>query len=223
MRDSGTRIQVWDGPIRIFHWVLVAAIAVAWFSAEQGSDGFTVHRWAGYTILTLLVFRLLWGLVGSETARFSDFVRGPRTVLNYLRNWHRGAHASTLGHNPLGALAILAMLALIAVQAVTGLFADDDVLLSGPFAGLVDGDTRSLLTTWHNVVFDGLLLLIALHIVVMGIYRVVRGENLVKPMITGYRVDETGAKPPWIAPLSRALLVLAISVALVAGGIAWFG
>lgn len=223
MRGSGTRIQVWDGPVRIFHWALVAAIAVAWLSAEQGSDGFTPHRWAGYTILTLLVFRLLWGLVGSETARFSDFVRGPRAVLDYLRDWRRGGSASTPGHNPLGALAILAMLALIAVQAVTGLFADDDVLLSGPFAGLVDGDTRSLLTTWHNVVFDGLLLLIALHIVVMGIYRVVRGENLVKPMITGYRVDETGAKQPWIAPLSRALLVLAISVAVVAGGIAWFG
>lgn len=223
MQDSGRRICVWDWPIRIFHWALVVAIAIAWLSAERGSEGFTHHQWAGYTILTLLIFRVLWGLVGSETARFSDFVRGPRAVLEYLRNWHRGGRAATVGHNPLGALAILAMLALVAVQAVTGLFADDDILHSGPFSGLVDGSTRRMLTVWHTTLFDWLLVLIGLHIVAMVLYRVVRGENLVKPMITGYRDAEADRAQPWIAPLVRALVVLAVSVALVAGGLAWFG
>ena len=215
-------VHVWDWPVRLFHWGLVAALAVAWYSAEQGLDGFTLHKWAGYTILVLLVFRLLWGLVGSETARFSDFVRGPATTLNYLRGWLRGDKGPTLGHNPLGGLAILAMFGLIAFQAVSGLFADDDILVSGPFSSLVDGSTRRALTGWHKANFDWVLLVIGLHLLALLLYRLVRRERLVKAMITGYKEGVEGPAP-WMAPLWRAVLLLAVSVALVAGAIAFFG
>ena len=130
------KIRIWDVPTRLFHWTLVGLIGFSWWSAEE--EHLDWHLWSGLAILSLLIFRLLWGLVGSSTARFANFVRGPKSILAYLKDmkgWR------PIGHSPLGALSVLAMLAAIAVQVGLGLFAiDKDGLYEGPLAYLVSLD-----------------------------------------------------------------------------------
>jgi cytochrome b len=213
MNRDAPRVKVWDLPVRLFHWLLVAAFALSWYSGEQGLEWVDIHIWSGYTIITLVGFRILWGLAGSETARFTDFLRGPRRVLAYLRGWLRGEEHA-LGHNPAGGWMVLVMLVLLLGQGITGLFATDDIFFDGPLGGWVSGDTQSWLTGWHKTLFDILLGLIALHIVAVVLYRLVRREDLVRPMVTGYKQEV--ARQPVMAPLLRAAVLLA----LVAGSLA---
>ncbi|MGM0411704.1 MAG: cytochrome b/b6 domain-containing protein [Pseudomonadota bacterium] len=213
MTPDAHRVKVWDLPVRLFHWLLVAAFALSWYSGEQGLEWVNIHVWSGYTIITLVGFRVLWGLAGSETARFSGFLQGPRAVLTYLRGWLRG-EGHTLGHNPAGGWMVLVMLVLLLAQGLTGLFATDDIFFDGPLGGWVGSSTQSWLTGWHKTIFDMLLVLVALHIVAIVVYRLVRREDLVRPMITGYKREE--ARQPAMAPLVRAAVLLA----LVAGALA---
>jgi cytochrome b len=200
---------VWDLPTRLFHWLLVALIAFSWWSAEEGK--LDLHLWSGLAVLTLLVFRLLWGLFGSSTARFAKFVPGPPAVFAYLRDmkgW-RG-----IGHSPLGALSVLALLAAIAVQVGLGLFAaDDDGLNEGPLTHLVSLDLAEELADLHEDFFDVLLILIAIHVAAIVFYRLVLGKKLVGPMVTG-----KAALDPDVAPMKpgkwwAALLCLAAAIA----------
>ncbi len=214
---SGTErsVYVWDLPVRLVHWGLVVAVAVSWYSAEQGLSGWDVHRWSGYALLTLILFRLLWGLWGSETARFSDFLVGPRAVARYLRGWW---HASpSRGHNPIGGWAVVVLLLALLVQGVSGLFATDDILLTGPLAGWVSSDLQGRLSSLHTSLFNVITVLVALHVLAIAVYRLVRGERLVRAMVTGRKYD--GWRAPWIAPLSRAALLAAAAAALLAGAI----
>lgn len=165
------RQPVWDLPIRLVHWVLAALIAFSWWSAEYNHTDW--HIWSGIMILTLLVFRLLWGFFGSSTARFASFVPGPAQLMRYLRGDWTG-----MGHTPLGALSVLALFAVVAVQVGLGLFnEDEDGLYAGPLAALVSTDTsdrvRGLHATWFYVVLG----VIALHIAAILFYRVARGEK----------------------------------------------
>ena len=142
------KVAIWDVPTRLFHWTLAALIAFSWWSAEYHHDD--LHIWSGLAVLTLLIFRLLWGVVGSSTARFATFVRGPRAVLAYLRGGWRG-----IGHNPLGALSVLALLGLVAVQTGLGLIAsDEDGLMEGPLAGLVSLDASGSARDLHEDLFN---------------------------------------------------------------------
>ena len=213
MRSDIPRVKVWDLPVRLFHWLLVAAFALSWYSSEQGLEWVNIHVWSGYTVITLVGFRILWGLVGSETARFSSFLYGPGAVLAYLRGWFRG-EGHTLGHNPVGGWMVLVMLLLLLAQGTTGLFATDDIFFDGPLGGWVGGSTQSWLTGWHKTTFDILLVLVAVHIAAIIIYRLVRGENLLRPMITGYKVEE--ARSPVMAPLRRAVVLLVLVAATLA-------
>ena len=203
------KAPVWDLPTRLFHWLLTLLIAFSWWSAEEGELDW--HIWSGLSILTLLAFRLLWGLFGSSTARFANFVRGPGAVLAYLRDM-RGWRG--VGHSPLGALSILALLAAVAVQVGLGLFAtDDDGLHEGPLARLVSLDLSEALTDLHEDFFDVLLILIVLHVAAIAFYRLVMGKKLLGPMLTGKAVLDPQSEPMRPAKGWAALLCLIAAIA----------
>lgn len=186
------KAYVWDLPTRIFHWSLTLLIC---FSLYTGFNGGFVemdyHMLSGYSILTLVAFRVLWGLVGSHNARFSNFIKGPSTIIRYAKAIGTPSGKPVIGHNPLGALSIVAILIALAVQAGTGLFANDDIMLEGPLVHLVSHDTSRRLTGLHKLNVWIVATLAGLHIAAIIYYHVVRKENLVMPMITG-RKDVDG-------------------------------
>jgi cytochrome b len=126
------RVFVWDSPTRLFHWLLVISVIISFVTGNIGGNAMQYHEWGGFAILALLLFRLVWGLVGSRKSRFVTFVYGPSAVISYARALHRRNSAHYLGHNPLGGWSIIALLFTLLVQAVTGLFANDDILTEGP-------------------------------------------------------------------------------------------
>lgn len=209
---------VWDLPIRLFHWTLAALIAFSWWSAEEGHLDW--HLYSGLGILSLLVFRILWGFFGSSTARFANFVRGPAAVGAYLKNplsWR------VAGHNPLGALSVLALLGAVGAQAVMGLFAsDDDGLFEGPLAGLVSIDTSELVTEIHEAFFNFIVALIVLHVGAIIFFKL-RGKPLLGAMIGGKGVLPDGAEPMrpgkwWVALLCLVIAIVAVRALIALGG-----
>ena len=204
---SGDKQPVWDLPVRLIHWGLAGLIAFSWWSVEYHHTDW--HIWSGIMILTLLVFRLLWGLFGSSTARFSSFVRGPKSVAAYLRGEWSG-----IGHTPLGAVSVLALFLGVAVQVGLGLFnEDEDGLYAGPLAQLVGVDTTDRIRGLHETWFYVVLGLIVLHIAAILYYRVVSGKKLTKPMITGKAALAPGAEPMRPGKWWVALLCLAAAFA----------
>jgi len=200
--------RVWDLPVRLTHWLLAALIAFSWWSVKN--DHTDWHIWSGIAILTLLLFRLMWGFVGSSTARFASFVRGPRQVVRYLRGDWRG-----IGHTPLGALSIVALFLVTAIQVSLGLFnEDDDGLFAGPLANLVSPDTTDKIRDLHETNFYILLGLIGLHVAAIIYFRVVRGKKLTKPMITGRAATDPAAEPMRAGKWWVALLCLAVALAI---------
>jgi len=176
--------RIWDLPVRLFHWLLVALIAFSWWSGEN--HDMERHRQSGYAILFLLVFRLFWGFAGSRTARFAQFVRSPAVVLAYIRTM--GARSGRLsdGHNPLGGWSVVAMLGVLVAMVVAGLFTVDiDGLESGPLADWISFDQGRTAAELHEAIFSAILVLVALHIAAIAFYRLVKRQNLVRPMITG--------------------------------------
>jgi cytochrome b len=216
--DTAVAAPVWDLPIRLFHWTLAALIAFSWWTSE--TDHVDWHIYSGLGILTLLLFRLLWGIFGSSTARFSSFVKGPGTVLRYLRDrstW-RGP-----GHNPLGALSVIALLSLIFVQVALGLIlTDEDGITQGPLANFVSFDVSETAHELHEALFYILLGIIALHVLAIAYYRVVRNKRLIAPMITGKAFLEPGAEPYRAGKWWVALICLAAALALTRWTIAGF-
>lgn len=176
---------MWDLPIRLVHWTIAALIPFSWWSIHNQHTDW--HIWSGAAILTLLIFRLLWGFFGSSTARFAGFVRGPRAVGEYLRGRWTG-----IGHNPLGAISVVAMFVALSVQVGLGLIAEDeDGIMTGPLYRLVSIDTSDRARELHELGFNIILGLIALHIGAILFYRV-RGTRLTKAMITGRAAADAG-------------------------------
>ena len=209
--QSDERPRIWDVPTRAFHWTLAVLVAWEWASAHLGHGLMRYHMWGGYAVLTLILFRLSWGFVGSHTARFAHFLRSPRRTWEYIKSWRRGA-PDVHGHNPLGGWAVVAFLVSLIVQVGTGLFATDDVLTAGPLNQLVGSRMGDWLTTVHKWNFDVLLALIATHVSAVILHRVIAGHDLVRPMITG-RAARPVANPipshafarPWVGILALAL------------------
>jgi cytochrome b len=212
-RSPEGRTPVWDAPTRLFHWFLVLLIAFSWWSAEERRIDW--HRYSGYTILALLVFRIVWGFAGSSTARFSGFVRSPAATLRYVR----GAERPALGHNPLGAWSVLAMLGLLMLQVGLGLFAVDiDGFESGPLSDRVSFEAGRLAAGWHHLGFNALLALIALHVAAIAAHLLFGRRNLVAPMITGAR--RGGDEEPMRRGSPVALAVAVALAAMVAWAVA---
>lgn len=174
-------IRVWDLPIRLFHWLLVACIIGSLVSIHLLDSAVELHAYFGYCILTLLIFRVIWGFVGSRHARFASFMPNRQSILNYLQ----GKSPRFLGHNPIGALSVFALLFVLSMQAVTGLFVDDEIAFQGPFAKYVPNAVVSFLSEIHEGNQVVIYVLITIHILAIGYYKKFKGENLVKPMITG--------------------------------------
>jgi cytochrome b len=210
-------VDVWDWPVRLVHWLLVLLIATSWITSEVGGNAMTYHMWSGYSILSLVVFRIVWGFVGSRHARFGSFVKGPGAVVRYAGGLMREPQSRFLGHNPLGGWSVVLMLAAVAVQATTGLFANDEIFTEGPLASRVSADTSGLLTTIHRYNFYVLLTLIGLHLAAILFYLLVKRENLIGAMFTGRKYVEPGTEVH--APMASAWLAIVIG-ALVAGMVA---
>lgn len=210
------RIRIWDGPTRLFHWLLVALIAAAWWTAEEGD--LIWHYRIGLTVLILIAFRLIWGLIGSSTARFAGFVKGPRTILAYLR----GASPYKVGHNPLGALSVLALIGMVAAVTGLGLIAtDEDGIAPGPLSHLVSFETAGAAHELHEDAFDLLLILVAIHVAAILYYWLFKRDNLIGPMLSGSRDAPAGTEPMRPAPQWRAALALILAIGL--GWWVWSG
>ena len=211
--------RTWDLPVRLFHWLLVALLGFSWWSGKQHEMDW--HRLSGYCILALLVFRFYWGFAGGRTARFAQFLRGPRTVATYVRSLAKGPYCGALGHNPIGGWSVVLMLATLLVMVVAGLFAVDvDGLESGPLSDYVTFELGRVAAEVHGLVFNVLLGLVVLHMLGVLFYLVRFRNNLISPMITGRRrahdgeaVQHLGASA-WKAVLGIILAVLsAVAVA----------
>ena len=209
-------VKLWDLPIRLVHWALVVLLPWLWWTAENGD--IDTHLKLGMVMLMLVVFRILWGLFGSSTARFGHFVRGPTTVARYLRGLFGKEGEPIVGHNPLGALSVVALLLLLAAQVGLGLIAQDtDGLYSGPLNYLVDYDTAEAAREWHELGFNVILGVVVIHVLAVFFYLAVKRDNLVAPMITGRKRYNGAVAAPAMAPLWR----LAVCVALALGGGWW--
>ncbi|HEV2748640.1 MAG TPA: cytochrome b/b6 domain-containing protein [Allosphingosinicella sp.] len=220
--DTDPGAPVWDLPVRLFHWPIVALLGLSWWSAKANFD--RVHFWSGHALLFLLIFRILWGFAGSSTARFAEFVRGPAAVAAYLRHGRQDA----AGHTPLGALSILAMLLALLVQIASGLIQlDEEDFVEGPLSGLVSYDTAVLAHNVHEANFNILLGLIGLHLLAVGYYHLVRGRSLVRPMVTGRAVLPEGMVAMTPAAKGRfpacAAAAFVLAAAIVAAGQALAG
>lgn len=192
------RVAVWDLPVRIFHWLLLVLVAFSWWSGKAGGNAMQYHLWSGSAILTLIFFRITWGFCGSSSARFAQFLRGPGAVMRYLRTLPERRSGGHLGHNPLGGWSVLLLLACLSVQAASGLFANDDIATEGPLAGLIRKSTSDFLSTVHAYNFYVLLALVTVHVWAVLFYLFYKSDNLIAPMLTGYkwrRPDETAQTP----------------------------
>lgn len=179
------RIKLWDLPTRLFHWLLATLVIAAIITAKIGGNAIEWHGKIGLSVVSLLAFRIVWGFAGSTYARFSSFLPTPAKIRAYLRgNWFG------VGHNPLGALSVLGLLALLTIQVGTGLFANDDIAFSGPLISLIGKDLSDRLTGIHALASNVLIALIALHLAAIAFYAHVKKDNLIKPMLSGWKEIE---------------------------------
>lgn len=209
---TSSSVTIWDVPTRLLHWSFVACFGVSWWSAEYRL--MDVHRYSGYVLLGLLVFRVYWGIFGSSSARFAQFIRGPKAVIDYVRR--TSGAVSSPGHNPIGGWSVVAMLTLMLAQVVLGLFVTDiDGLESGPLSYLVSFETSRVLAEAHEIVFNTLLVFTALHVIAVLFYLFAKRTNLITPMVTGRAASASTDQRVAFASLWRALpgiVIAAIAV-----------
>jgi cytochrome b len=205
-------VRVWDLPTRSFHWLLAGCVVFSVVSAKIGGNAMVWHFRSGYVVFTLLVFRIVWGLVGGHWSRFTSFVFAPSTTLRYLRGQTRPDEQLDVGHNPLGALSVFGLLAVLSAQVATGLFADDEISNTGPLIKFVSGATSSLLTGWHKTAGQALVIgLVLLHLGAIAFYFLKKGQNLVGPMLSGDKLLQAGVPASADTPRSRALALLLVA------------
>jgi cytochrome b len=204
---------IWDLPLRIFHWLFALTVLGSWYTSEQGSDLIEYHMQLGYFAIGLLIFRVTWGIVGPKHARFSQFVPSISTLIKYIRGIKQNKTYHSPGHNPLGSLMVILMIVLITLQAVSGLFINDDVFSSGPYYGSIEPSTEKVMSFLHHNLFNVMIIAIFLHLIAIAYYWKIRKENLILPMITGKKdaavVKKTDA-------ISSSLIPLAILIAIAA-------
>ncbi|NVE95008.1 cytochrome b/b6 domain-containing protein [Altererythrobacter lutimaris] len=207
-------IRVWDWPVRLCHWSMALAILALWWTAENGEMGW--HMRVGVFLLFVLAFRIVWGLLGTRTARFASFVKGPIGIWRYVtgRTGHDG-----VGHNPLGALSVIALLGILLTQVTLGLFAGDPFDgATGPLNDKVGVMTADWMTDWHETLFDGIQALVTLHIAAIAYFWIAKRNNLVSPMLTGNR-ELPNEQAEGIE--SASLLNLVICLGLACGLATW--
>ena len=220
MNDQQTTVRVWDLPTRAFHWVLAACVLASIATAWTGGNAMVWHLRLGYAAGTLLLFRLVWGVVGGHWSRFASFVYAPTTVWRYLRGASRPDEHHDVGHSPLGALSVFAVLGLLVLQVATGLFADDEISNTGPLSRFVSGATSLALTKWHKGYGQWLIVvLIALHVGAILYHLTAKRRNLIGPMLTGDKQLVALAPQSVDSVKSRALAAALLVVC--AGLVGW--
>lgn len=208
-------MRVWDGPVRLFHWALVVLLALSWASVEILND-MRVHMLAGQAMLALLLFRLVWGIIGSETARFSHFLGNPFAAVTHLRHLHRREPDIQVGHNAAGGWMVLVMLLVLFAQVATGLFANnEDSFVEGPLSRLVGSEWGAWALKQHHRLFTVIQVVVALHILAILTYALLKRHDLVRPMITGKKRLPAATKQPRMRSPWLALAILAGCAAVV--------
>jgi cytochrome b len=208
------KIVIWDVATRLFHWLTAALVLAAYVTWRL--NWMDWHALAGYAVLALVLFRLLWGFFGSQTARFSHFLVSPRTALRYLAHALRREPDCQVGHNPAGGWMVLLLLALLLGETLTGLYINNDVADEGPLTELVPARLANIITDLHDIFWQVLLAAVVLHIAAVMVYWAVKRQNLVLPMIGGRKMLPPGTAPPVMAPRLRALLLFCFGVLLTA-------
>jgi cytochrome b len=194
-RDKTETLKVWDLPTRLFHWSLLTLIVACWWTSTENGD-MDWHMRCGYAVLALLLFRLIWGVLGSTTARFSHFVTSPRAVIEYFADLRNNDNVPHVGHNPAGGWMVLVLLGMVLLISTSGLFANDDMMSEGPLAHHVGENMSDLVTAWHEKGFYALLAMVAMHLAAIALYLLVKKENLVRPMLTGIKHLPQGSNAP---------------------------
>lgn len=216
---SNSRKLIWDIPTRLFHWAIVITLCYSWYSMEI-EENLDRHFLSGYVALGLILFRIIWGFVGSRYARFASFAYKPSEINTYAKSLFARDSEQHAGHNPMGGLSVFALLLVILIQATTGMFTDDEYYYFAPLNQFVSPDTASTITQFHGTNAKFILGLALLHIVAILFYRFYKRHKLVLAMITGRKHDEQDdfeAIPGSRLPLAIALaaVVAAIVYALV--------
>lgn len=213
-------VKAWDVPTRLFHWLLVVLIACSYLSYKFGDVMMQWHMLNGYAILTLVIYRLLWGVIGSSTARFRDFIKGPGAVFSYLKALFSKEPQKFLGHNPAGGLMVVALLLLILGQGTMGLFSSDDIMVEGPLVHKVSSSWVSTASSFHRIGFWVIVGFVSLHVFAAFFYLLVKKENLIRPMVTGLKERKFVPENVSLREVSPliALMLLAVVAALL-----WFG
>jgi cytochrome b len=220
MKEALTPVRVWDLPTRAFHWTLALCVIASITSAYIGGNAMVWHFRLGYTVFALLMFRILWGLIGGHWSRFANFVYAPATTFRYLRGASLPHEHHDVGHNPLGAFSVFGLLVLLAAQVGTGLFADDEISNSGPLIKFVSGATSLSLTKWHRNIGQWVIIaLIVLHVAAILYYLLRKKQNLVRPMVTGDK--HLVAAAPSSVDNVRSRVVAVVLVAACAFAVAW--
>ncbi len=212
-------VRVWDLPVRLFHWALVVLLVAQVVTGTLGGSRFLVwHMRGGYAVLALVLFRVLWGFAGSEHARFGSFVRGPSAVGRYARSLVRPPHHPHAGHNPLGGWMVVLLLVLLLVQAVLGLFSNDDVATDGPWTKFITKDLSDVLSSRHRKLAWVIVALAGVHVAAVLYYLVALKQNLVMPMLTGVK-----RVPQALAPhLGRASGIRAAAILVACSALVWW-
>ena len=205
-------VRVWDLPTRTFHWLLAACVIGSVISAKIGGNAMLWHFRLGYVVFTLILFRLIWGVVGGRWSRFASFLYAPATTLRYLRGQGRPGEHLDVGHNPLGAFSVFGLLAVLAAQVGSGLFAEDDVSNIGPLNKFVSGATSEWLTHWHRRYGQWLVItLVLLHVAAIVFYLLRKRQNLVRPMLTGDKPLGHGVPASADGAANRVLAALLVA------------
>ena len=214
------RRLVWDLPLRLFHWLFAASIIACWGTAKLGFSYMQWHIWLGYEVMGLLVFRLIWGFLGTRHARFTEFLKGPSAIVAYNRSLlGKAPPVHSVGHNPMGGLMVLLMLMLVGLQVYSGLFSSDDIAWSGPYNGVVSGAMAQRLTGLHHANFNFIWAAMGLHVAAILYYTFVKRERLVSAMVTGWKAHDL--VPADQAIDNSALWRAAIAIAISAGAVSW--
>ena len=212
-------MRVWDAATRLFHWSLVLLVALSYASVSlaygpNANLWMKIHFISGDIILALLIFRIIWGFIGSETSRFSRFLRSPIEALHHVATLRKREPDTEIGHNAAGGWMVLLLLALLLAQVGTGLLSNDDGINEGPLAKFVTKSLSDQLSSWHGILFNVLAIFIGAHILAVIAYLVLKGQNLVKPMLTGKKRLPAATKSPRMASQLLAIAVLAIATAI---------
>ncbi|MCP4953387.1 MAG: hypothetical protein GY922_16225 [Proteobacteria bacterium] len=215
MNSTHVTVKVWDLAVRVFHWLLVALVAGLWVTATSDGDWMAVHQWLGVTVIATVFTRIVWGFVGSDTARFSSFLVGPKSVRRYLKRFiSRRNDVAFVGHNPAGGWSVMVLLLFLVFQALTGLCSNDDIFFDGPLAGVVGKDLSDVITGVHHQLFDILMLLIGAHVVAVIVHLVFKRDNLIRPMVSGVKKLKSDMKAPSLQPAWKAFFIGGASLAI---------